>query len=234
MRILIVDDDADTHEFITPYLQAQGFDTCSAYTGLGGLQMVQEYDPDLVILDIQLPQLDGWEVCQKIRSFSDVPVVIISAVAREEDDMIRGLNLGADDYLTKPLRPNMLKARLQAVLRRSTSPRWRDERRAYVDAHLTVDLYRHQVYVEGQRVPLSALEYRLLEILVSHAGHSVPTLEIVERLWSDAVDDDYARYVRIYVKRLREVIEPDPAAPVYIVTEHGFGYSFLPQSRQAG
>jgi DNA-binding response OmpR family regulator len=229
MRIVLVDDDADTHEVLTTYLESEGFDVLSAYTGPEGIYLVREHDPDLVILDIELPYMDGWDVCQRIRSFSGVPILMITAVAREDTDIVRGLDIGADDYLLKPIRLEVLKARVRALLRRSTNFDRLDKRRSYVDTRLVVDLDREQVQVEGQRISLSFLEYRLLRILVINIDRAVPMLEIVGELWSENVDDGYARYVRIYIQRLRSLIEPDPHNPRYIVTEHGFGYRFSSQ-----
>lgn len=227
MRVVIIDDDDDTHDFLIPYLKSEGFDTYSAYSGRTGLELVHSKDPDVIVLDVQLPQDDGWEICRSIRSFSSVPILMISAVAQDDDDVIRGLSLGADDYLLKPLRLNVFGARLRALLRRSTSPAWPANTLAYVDHRLMIDLYRRQVYVQGTRISLSSLEFRLLELLVSSRNQVVPTLEIVENLWSDETDLEYMRYVRVYIRRLREALEPDPRHPQYIITEHGLGYQFV-------
>ena len=230
MRIVLIDNDPDTHGFVTPYLARHGLDVLSAYTGPEGLKLVQNRDPDAVILDVELPYLDGWEVCRRIRVFSSVPIMMISAVARDDADIIRGLSIGADDYMTKPLYLRMLDARLKALLRRSHSVTWREARQAYIDNRLVIDLHREQVLVNGKAVSLTALEYGLLALLVRNAGQVIPTIAIVEELWSEAVIDDYGRYVRIYVKRLREIIEPNPGAPRYILNEHGVGYRFVPQA----
>jgi DNA-binding response OmpR family regulator len=151
-------------------------------------------------------------------------------VARDDADIIRGLSIGADDYMTKPLYLRMLDARLKALLRRSHSVTWREARQAYIDNRLVIDLHREQVLVNGKAVSLTALEYGLLALLVRNAGQVIPTIAIVEELWSEAVIDDYGRYVRIYVKRLREIIEPNPGSPRYIMNEHGVGYRFVPQT----
>jgi DNA-binding response OmpR family regulator len=226
MRVLLVDDDPDTHDFIITYLAAAGIDVLSAYTGPEGIHGVQDQRPDLVILDIELPFMDGWDVCRRIRMISDVPILIISAVAQGEQDIIRGLNIGADDYLLKPIHLDILKAHINALFRRTITYRHKNSQHGYLDAHLTVDLRQNGVYVQGKHFPLSYLEQQLLELLVSNANATVPNLEIVEVLWSESVDDSYLRYVRIYVKRLREIIEPDPHNPVYIMTDYGQGYRF--------
>jgi len=232
MRVVIIDDDTDTHDFLIPYLKSEGFDTYSAFSGKTGLEAVQSEDPDLIVLDVQLPQVDGWDVCRSIRSFSGVPILMISAIAQEDDDVVRGLSLGADDYLLKPIRLNVFGARLRALLRRSANPSWQVNKLAYIDHHLIIDLYRRHVVVQGSRLLLSNLEFRLLEILVANRNHTVPTLEIVEELWSDQTTPDYMHYVRIYIKRLREALEADPRHPQYIITEHGLGYQFVTHFEQ--
>lgn len=229
MNFLIIDDDPDTHEVISSYLKSEGFSIHSAYSGLTGIEMARQRHPDLVILDVRLPQVDGWEVCQKIRTFSGVPILMISAVAQQDEDIVYGLSIGADDYVVKPIRPKVLKARIQALLRRSINMGWRTDRQGYIDQYLMVDLQRQQLFVDGQRVRLSSLEYLLLELLIRNAGYPVPMEEIIEELWSERANDTFAKYVRIYVKRLRDIIEPDPDTPRYILTEYGFGYWFEPQ-----
>lgn len=229
MRIVLIDDDLDTHDYITLYLKSEGFEIYSAYTASEGLELTQQKDPDLVILDILMPQMNGWDTCRRIRTFSNVPVLMISAVACNETDIVHGLSIGADEYLTKPLKPLILQARINALLRRSNNATWRHSRQRYVDSHLAADLYRKEVFVRGERVSLSFLEYRLLELLIINAGIAVPTAEIIEELWSEDANNSHDRYVRIYIGRLRKLIEPEPHEPRYIVTEHGFGYRFNPQ-----
>ncbi len=230
MRIVLIDDDSDTHEFLIPFLKAHGFDTYSAYSGGEGLDLIRRYDPDLIILDIQLPEIDGWEICQRIRYQSNLPILMISAVAQEDEDVIRGLSLGADDYLLKPLRLNVFEARLKALLRRSMETTWRNDRQAYIDDHLMISLHRKQVSVNGRPVSLSSLEYLVLAMLVRNKGFVVSTLDLVDELWAESVNDDYARYIRVYIKRLRDIIEPDPQNPEYLINEHGVGYKFVPHN----
>ncbi len=197
--------------------------------GPEALESLRHFAPDLVLLDVRLPSLDGWQVLRQLRAFSDVPVMMITAVAREDEDIVHGLDLGADDYLTKPFSLKVLRARVQALLRRSA---WRDSdwvRSTYVDHHLMIDLRRDVVTVGGERVSMSSLEYRLLRLLVANANQAIPTLEIIEKLWAEEADETYMPYVRIYISRLREIIEPDSRNPQYIVTEHGFGYRFVGQ-----
>lgn len=230
MRILLVDDDPDTHEVLASYLASAGFEVRNAYTGLEGISCVQEFKPDLLILDVELPYIDGWDVCKRIRMISDLPILMISAVAREEKDIIHALNTGADDYLLKPFHLEVLRAHINALLRRSIMfGQHNHHHSGYIDEHLVVDLRQGKVYVSGRSISLSFLEYHLLELLVKNTNSTVPNLEIVEELWSDEVDDSYLRYVRIYIQRLREAIEPDPRNPVYIVTAYAHGYRFCSQ-----
>ncbi len=226
MRILVIDDDPDTCHLVDVVLGAEGHEVRSATSGEEGLQFLGRAHPDLVILDVMLPHLYGWEVCRHIRTFSDIPVVMISAFARTADDMVHGLECGADDYLPKPLDFNLLRAKVRVLLRRNAQGERRGEHPAYVDAHLTVDLQHQQVYVQGNPVHLSPLEWQLLEILVRNINQAVPAIEIVEELWPGADVDARVSHVYVYVERLRRVIEPDPQNPRYVVTEHGLGYRF--------
>lgn len=230
MHIVIIDDDEDTQEILKLYLEPAGFQIHSAFKGIDGIRLTQLLEPDGVIVDIQLPDMPGWGICRDIRRFSNVPILIISAVAQDDTDIIRGLNLGADDYLLKPFKPQVLKARLEAVLRRSSETAWRSGRYMYIDPYLKVDLYREEVFAGGARVLMSYLEYRLLELLVIHAGQPVPMLEIIESLWGGQAGEEYAQCVRIYIGRLRKHINPPDESHQYIITEHGFGYCFDPRN----
>ncbi len=226
MHILVIDDDEDTCHLLDTVLGAGGYEVRAANTGEEGLHMLQRCDPDLVMLDVMLPDTDGWRLCRLIRTFSSVPIFMISAFARTVDDMARGLDSGADDYLAKPLDFDLLKAHVRALLRRSAQVGWRSEHLAYLDSHLTVDLRHQQVYVRGNLVILSLLEWQLLELLVCNINQTVPTLEIAEELWPGMADESSMGYVRTYIKRLRQAIEPDSRRPQYLLTERGLGYRF--------
>ncbi len=230
MRILIIDDDPDTCHLLDTVLGADGYEVRATHTSEEGVQLLHRVPPDLVFLDIMLPDIDGWESCRLIRTFSDVPILMISAFARTADDMVRGLECGADDYLPKPLDFNLLRAKVRALLRRSTQTEWRGEHPAYVDPHLTVDLHRQQLYVQGNPVHLSPLEWQLLELLVLNINQTVPTLELAQELWPGLADESAMGYVRTYVKRLRSVIEPNPQDPSYIQCDYGLGYYFESQA----
>lgn len=229
MHILIIDDDEDLHFFLTVYLESEGFTVYSAHIGGRGIRIVERRDLDLVILDILLPDMKGWEVCRQIRTLSSAPVIMVSAIAQENKDIVHGLTVGADDYITKPLHLEVLLARIQALLRRSTNLNWYQSRPSYTDHHLVVELYHRQVQVNGQSILLPPLEPQLLEILVRNINQTVTTLEIVEELWSGADTDNLIDHVYVYIGRLRKKIEPNPHDPCYIVTEYGVGYCFRSQ-----
>ena len=230
MRIIVIDDDIDYQEILSTQLEAEGYKVFCAQTGLEGLNLTRQYDPDLIILDVSMPYLNGWETCETLRSFSSVPVMMVSAVAKEEADEIRALKLGADSYLTKPIGYKLLKAHIHALLRRSNEL-VRKHRPTYIDKYLRIDLYRQEVTVNLNHVSLSDLEFRLLELLVSHADEIVTSLEIMETLWGENGYQNQRNfdYVRIYIGRLRRHIEPDPANPTYIMNIHGMGYRFATQ-----
>ena len=229
MLVLIIDDDGENNEIMEDFLRSKGANTRIATTGRAGVQLVQELQPDLIVLDIILPDMSGLEVCRQIRAFSDVPVLMVSAFARENGDVIRGFEQGADDYLPKPLNLEVLWARLEALLRRSWTLSKGNQEGGYTDAYLTINLARRQVSVRGEQVKLSATEYRLLEMLVRNADQTVPALEIVEELWPGVETEKAIQYVYVYVGRLRRAIEPDPHKPRYILTEYGLGYRFCSQ-----
>jgi DNA-binding response OmpR family regulator len=229
MKIMVIDDDVDYQEILSLYLQSQGFSVLVADSGEEGLFLVRRHDPDLVILDISMPYMDGWETCERLRSFSNIPVIMISAVAKEEMDTIQALNRGADDFLPKPISPPLLKAYIQALLRRTQDLSRKHHRPIYIDTHLKIDFYRQEIFVQNKPLTLSFLEYRLLEILVENANEVLSTLELAETLWGEADGERYSDYVRVYVGRLRRVIEPDASNPAYILNVYGLGYRFAPQ-----
>jgi two-component system KDP operon response regulator KdpE len=200
-----------------------------AGNGIEGLRLFHAERPDLVVLDIVMPEMNGLTVCQRIREVAETPILMLSANAITEEDIIEGLNAGADDYLVKPIRLNEFTARIQAIMRRSqittseASP-------GYNDGYLNVDLQRRHVYVEGQKIHLTPTEFKLLVTLMDSAGRVVTQRELLEQVWGqEYVDDIY--YPRVYISQLRRKIEPDPANPIYILTEHRIGYRFEKQVR---
>jgi len=231
MKVLVVDDELAIRDALGRKLKRDGFNVLMAGTGLEGLRLFHGERPDLVVLDIVMPEMNGMTVCQRIREIAETPVLMLSANAISEEDIIEGLNSGADDYLVKPIRLNEFVARVQAILRRvqtTTS----DAHIGYNDGYLNVDLQRRHVYVDGLRVHLTPTEFKLLIMLIDNAGRVVTQRELLEQVWgTEYVDDIY--YPRVYISQLRRKIEPDVTNPAYIMTEHRIGYRFEKQVRIA-
>src|SRR5574341_834143 len=230
MRILIIDDDLEGTAYVSTFLRLEGFIVHTATYGDEGLKLLQQLAPDLVILDILLPDINGHNLCRQIRSITAVLILIFSGYAVDVKDQIRGLDCGADDYLTKPVDFDLLKAHITALLRRSTQVGGCPNPQNYSDDYLTVDIDNQQVRINGQHISLSGLDYQLLELLVCNADQTVPALEIVESLWPGKVHECEDTGLRTYIKRLREKIEPTPRNPIYIVNEYGLGYRFVSQT----
>jgi len=223
-KVLVVDDDPDLVKLVACSLTRQGYEVYKAYDGQEGLQQIYNHQPDLVILDIMMPKMDGWQVCRRIRETSDIPIIMLTAKGREED-IVRGLDYGADDYLTKPFSIKELLARVRAVLRRATLSLPTETPAIYSDDYLTVNLAERRVIVGGKRVKLTPTEYRLLAYLVENAGRVLTYRQLLEKVWGWEYMNDID-YVRIYIWRLRQKIEKDPSRPQYILTEYGVGYRF--------
>ncbi len=231
--ILVVDDEKRMVRFVRMNLELEGFRVTEAYNGLEALDKVREDLPDLVLLDVAMPEMDGFETLARIREFSTVPVIMLT-VRSEEEDRIRGLDLGADDYVTKPFSPRELASRIRAVLRRvdmagavdQTSP-------LVIDDRLTIDFPRRNVIVEGKRISLRPTEYRLLYHLVQNAGWIIPHDQLLSKVWGPEYRDEN-QLLRLYITYLRKKIEPDPSNPRYIFTERGVGYRFVDFRHQQG
>jgi two-component system KDP operon response regulator KdpE len=227
MKILIVDDDHDLLEALGLGLQLQwqGVTLVTATDGESALDRFFDEAPDVVLLDVGLPRLDGFEVLRRIRQVSDVPVLMLTARG-EELDKVRGLEIGADDYVTKPFSPLELLARIKAVLRRSELPPPVRAAASFRADDLTVNFDSQEVQRRGQAIPLSATEYRLLYQLVRNAGHVMPRETLLARVWGDDYRDQ-TDYLKVYISRLRAKIEDDPERPRFIQTERGLGYRFV-------
>ena len=225
MRILVVDDEKRMIDFIRMNLELEGFHVLEADNGVEALDQVRKHIPDLIILDVMMPQLDGFEVLRMLREFSSVPVIMLTAKG-EEDDKVHGLELGADDYVTKPFGARELMSRIKAVLRRTQSVTEPDEAVVEIDDRLSVDFNRREVIVSGERIKLRPTEYRLLYHLIENAGWTVPHEQLLAKVWGYEYRDE-THYVRLYVNYLREKIEEDPSNPRYILTERGIGYRFV-------
>ena len=222
MIALVVDDDRVLADLIAFTLRREGFQVVQAHDGETGLRRWQEERPSIIILDVNLPRRDGFAVCRAIRQEDDVPIILLT-VREEEDDIVHGLSLGADDYILKPFSPRQLVARMQAVLRRTG----RGEQAAVFQAGpLTLDTNRRELrIVNGEAISLTLLENRLLHFLMLNAGHIMPAEEIIAHVWgAEGGDKDMLRQL---VHRLRSKIEPDPANPIYIETVPGLGYGLV-------
>ncbi len=225
MKVLIVDDEQAIREALGRKLRRDGFDVILSADGLEGLRAFHAERPDLVVLDIIMPEgMDGLTVCKRIREIADTPVMMLSAQAITEEDIIVGLTAGADEYLIKPVRLNEFVARVQAILRRSQVASAEAEQR-YDDGYLSIDLHRRHVHVSGRKIHLTPTEFKLLAVLMENSGRVVTQRDLLEQVWGrEYIDDVY--YPRVYISQLRRKIEPDAANPTYILTEHRVGYRF--------
>jgi DNA-binding response OmpR family regulator len=219
MKALVVDDDRVLADLVAFTLRREGFEVIQAYDGEAALQYWHENQPDLIVLDVNLPKLDGFMVCRRIREQSDIPIILLT-VRGEEDDIVRGLELGADDYISKPFSPRQLVARAQAILRRTGKTPAPAVRQV---GSLILDPSRREAYIEqGEAISLTPLECRLLDYLMLNAGQILPAEAIITQVWGmEGGDRDMLRQL---VRRLRSKIEPDPAQPVYIETVPALGY----------
>jgi len=226
-KILIVDDDEALVRLIDQVLTQKGYDVLKASTGQEALRLLFDQRPDLVILDVVMPKMDGWQTCSRIRAISNIPIIMLTGKQRAEDDIVRGLDYGADDYLLKPVGNRELVARVRAALRRAELSSSADAKReiTYSDGFLTVDVAERKVIVNGERVKLTPREFRLFALLVENAGRILTHKQVLEKVWGWEYTDDLD-YVRIYISHLRQKIEPTPVLPRYIITEPGVGYYF--------
>jgi DNA-binding response OmpR family regulator len=224
-RILVVDDEPRMIHFIRLNLEHDGFDVVEAESGVQALEQLRDQLPDLVLLDVMMPEMDGFETLQLIREISTVPVIMLTAKG-EEEDRVRGLELGADDYITKPFSPRELASRVKAVLRRTEMPSTPAHEVLEVDDRLKLDFDRREVWVDGELVKLRPTEYRLLYHLVQNAGWVVPHEQLLAKVWGYEYRDE-THYLRLYINYLRKKLEKDPSDPQYILTERGVGYRFV-------
>ena len=229
-RILAVDDEARMVRFIRLNLEHDGFQVVEAYNGTQALEQLRTNLPDLVLLDVMMPDIDGFEVLRMIRETNNIPVIMLTAKG-DEEDRIKGLELGADDYITKPFSPRELVSRVRAVLRRTDTTTTSTRGLIKVDERLKIDFNRREVWVDGELVKLRPTEYRLLYHLVQNAGWVLTHEQLLTKVWGYEYRDE-PHYVRLYINYLRKKIEEDPADPKYILTERGIGYRFVDFHRQ--
>jgi two-component system KDP operon response regulator KdpE len=223
-KILVVDDNPGLRDALELNLEQEGYQVITAGDGQEAIRLVYSEHPDLLVLDIMMPRMNGWQVCQRIREMSNMPIIMLTAKA-EEADIIKGLKLGADDYLTKPFGVDELLARVHAALRRARSRGSVSEKATCSNGYLSINLDTRRVTVNGQVVKLTPTEYRLLALLAANQGQTLEFRHILESVWGaeyvGAVD-----YVRTYIWYLRRKIEPDPKNPCYLLTELNVGYRF--------
>jgi two-component system KDP operon response regulator KdpE len=227
--ILVIEDEERMARFIRLNLEHDGFQVVETHRGMQGIQAIRDSLPDLVLLDVMLPDLDGFEILRMIRENNTLPVIMLTAKG-EEDDRVKGLELGADDYVTKPFSPRELVSRVKAVLRRTeiASPSAREV--IQVDERLKLDFSRREVWVEGEQVKLRPTEYRLLYHLVQNAGWVLTYDQLLTKVWGYEYRDE-SHYVRLYINYLRQKLEKDLNNPKYILTERGIGYRFVDYKR---
>jgi DNA-binding response OmpR family regulator len=227
MKVLVVDDASEVVDSVRMgfAVQWREVDVISAGTGKEALDLVERESPDLVLLDVGLPDIDGFKVLEEIRFFSDVPVVMLTA--RDDTiDKVRGLELGADDYVTKPFNHLELLARIRAVLRRLDMPPPKSRAPSFRSGDLEMDFASQEVRVKGEPVRLTPTEYKLLYHLVRNAGHTLTHATLLAKVWGREYRDE-VDYLRVYVRRLRDKLGDDPEKPQYIRTERGLGYRFI-------
>ncbi len=230
-KILVVDDEPAFVSLVEQVLTKKGYEVLKASNGQESLRVFFDHRPDLVLLDVAMPKMDGWQTCHRIRDVSDVPIIIITGRHIAESEIVRGLDYGADDYLIKPVRNRELVARVQAVLRRAELPSSQDKKKdiSYNDDFLTLNVAERKVTVNGERVRLTPTEFRLLSVLVGNASRMLTHKQLLEKVWGWEYVDDID-HLRIYIWHLRHKIEPDPTQPKYIITEPGVGYRFQKSS----
>jgi two-component system KDP operon response regulator KdpE len=227
--VLVVDDEPGQRQVLETVLARHGYRALAANSGGGAVQLACEQPPDIVLLDVVMPELDGWQTCRILRQITDAPIIMMTGQRHGEADIVRGLDCGADDYLLKPVGHYELLARIRAVLRRAEPSGVAVARNTvYDDGYLAVDLDARRVDVAGRRVRLTPREFRLLSVLLQNADRVLSHRQMLEAVWGfeylDAVD-----YVRIYVSHVRQKIEPAPSRPRYVITEPGIGYRFAGQ-----
>ena len=224
-KILVVDDEPAFTRLVSELLTSKGHEVLTAGNGREALRLFFDHRPDLVLLDVVMPGMDGWQTCNRIREISDVPIAMLSGKRRSEEDIVRGLDCGADDYLIKPVGKRELAARVQAMLRRTELPSPLGTKESFSDGFLHVDIAERRVIVNGEPARLTPTEFRLLALLLASAGRVLTHQQLLERAWGWEYVNDLD-YVRVYIWHLRRKIEPDPTHPRYIVTEPGVGYYF--------
>jgi two-component system KDP operon response regulator KdpE len=225
-KVLFIDDDIELCEMIQLMLTEMNFEVEVANNGIAGLQKAYVFRPDVIVLDVMMPNMDGWQTCQRFREMTDVPIIMLTALGSQEE-VIKGLNLGADDYLVKPVTANELAARIRAVLRRAsrTGDNGKKHGPIFSQDNLVIDLDKYEVTLEGNRVDLSPTEFKLLSVLVKYKGRVLPHEFLLTEVWGSEYVGEID-YLRLYISYLRRKLERDPSNPSLIHNEWGIGYRF--------
>jgi len=221
-KVLVVDDDAKTVELVRLYLDRDGYQVLTAYDGVEALRLARESYPDLIVLDLMLPDIDGLEVCRTLRRESDVPIIMLTARTTDQDKLT-GLDIGADDYVTKPFSPKELAARVRAVLRRLPGERGPEEIKS---GELSMNFTQHEAWFAGKPLNLTSVEFKLLGVLAKEPGRVFSRASLIE----EALGCDFEgfdRTIDVHILNLRRKLEPDPSHPRYIKTVYGVGYKFV-------
>lgn len=224
-KVLLIDDDVYIREVTRRVFIRADAQVEVAADGQSGLARFFEFQPDLVILDIIMPVMDGWEACRQIRRVSEIPVILLTSLS-SDDEIVRGLEAGADDFVSKPFKPEVLVARARAVLRRGKPTTMGGVVHSYQDDYISVDLDNRRVTVDNKRVNLTPTEYRLLVYMIRNAGQALTFAQVLENVWGDEYKDS-PNYVHVYISHLRQKLEKDPSQPRYFISEHGLGYRFV-------
>jgi two-component system KDP operon response regulator KdpE len=222
-KVLVIDDDVLLVRLIEHHLSQAEVEVIKAYTGYDGISLVRTHQPNLVILDIVLPDIDGWEVLERIRQISKVPILMLT-IKENEDDIVRALGSGADDYCTKPVGMRELMARVEAIFRRAELYESRKQAE-FTDNFLKINLVEQRVFKDGNEIRLTPTEFNLVHCLLTRVGHFVKPREILRQVWGEAYVDD-VDLLRTCIWQLRRKLEPNPAHPKYIINRPGFGYQF--------
>jgi DNA-binding response OmpR family regulator len=221
-RVLVVDDDVKTVELVKLYLNRDGYHVLTAYDGVEALRLAREGHPDLIVLDLMLPGLDGLNVCSTLRTESDVPIIMLTAKTTDQDKLT-GLDLGADDYMTKPFSPRELAARVRAILRRLPGERGPAEIK---HGKLVVNFLKHEAYLDGKPITLTPVEFKILAVFIKEPGRVFSREQLIENAFGYDFEG-FDRTVDVHILHLRRKLEPDPNHPRYIKTVYGAGYKFL-------
>ena len=229
-KVLLIEDDTEFSGLTKTWLTNAGYDVLTAEDGVEGMRRLFSSRPNLVLLDANIPKMDGWEVCRRIRDMSDIPVLMVT-VNNQKADRLRGFDLGADDYITKPVDFHELIARMQAVLRRINSAVQEEGPSTFSNGEIEIEWRSHQVTVRGQRVKLSPIEFRILITLVKNRGWIVTHEQLLEKAWGPNYVGDKP-FVKLYISYLRQKIEQNPHNPRFILTERGVGYYFATNNDQ--